>query len=521
MTQNITAFDAFCGAGGSSTGLVNAGIEVKYAVNHWSLAIETHNTNHPLTDHDIADLQVVHPARYPRTTILWASPSCTNHSLAQGRKRKNLGQLDLWGDDGIDPAEEKSRMTMQEIVVFAEYHQYEIVIVENVVDIRYWTHYDRWLNAMLNLGYDHRILYLNAQFFGVPQSRDRFYAVFWKRNNRRPDLEYRPLALCTKHGEIQAVQSWKKEFQWGRYGARRQYVYRCPQCGGEVTPYYRPAADVIDWSIESQTIGSREKPLKEKTVQRILAGLRKFGHFPHVADLGQTHAQHNGKVKSVDEPLATQTTRQQLALVEPFIASQHGDRDAVRTIDRELPCITTMNNEHSLVTPPYLIVLKNSHSPDGTYTLPPKSLDKPLSTIAATSSQEALITPPLLTSVNYFDDRCIPVDEPLPTQTTASKTGLVTPPIIMTYNGEPVYAPVDKPMPTVTTLDRNALITPDEVLPLCGFRMLRPGELQKGMSFPATYIILGGDRDKVRQIGNAVCPNVAQWIAERCVESLA
>lgn len=46
-------------------------------------------------------------------------------------------------------------------------------------------------------------------------------------------------------------------------------------------------------------------------------------------------------------------------------------------------------------------------------------------------------------------------------------------------------------------------------------------ELKKGMSFPDTYVILGNQRDKVKQVGNAVCPNVAQWIAERVVESLA
>jgi len=27
-------------------------------------------------------------------------------------------------------------------------------------------------------------------------------------------------------------------------------------------------------------------------------------------------------------------------------------------------------------------------------------------------------------------------------------------------------------------------------------------------------------RDQVKQIGNAVCPNVAEWIVGRCAESL-
>jgi site-specific DNA-cytosine methylase len=49
----ITVTDQFCGAGGSSQGvrrLANkhrGGLEVKLALNHWKLAIETHNTNFP------------------------------------------------------------------------------------------------------------------------------------------------------------------------------------------------------------------------------------------------------------------------------------------------------------------------------------------------------------------------------------------------------------------------------------------------------------------------------------------
>ena len=72
----ITASDYFCGAGGSSSGLVAAGVEVRHAANHWHRAIETHQTNHPQTEHSIDDLQVAHPSWYPRTTIAWFSPEC-------------------------------------------------------------------------------------------------------------------------------------------------------------------------------------------------------------------------------------------------------------------------------------------------------------------------------------------------------------------------------------------------------------------------------------------------------------
>ena len=48
-TSYISVTDQFCGAGGSSLGASAAGTEVVLAMNHWELAIETHNTNFPQT----------------------------------------------------------------------------------------------------------------------------------------------------------------------------------------------------------------------------------------------------------------------------------------------------------------------------------------------------------------------------------------------------------------------------------------------------------------------------------------
>lgn len=56
----ITVTDQFCGAGGSSLGaskaIANKGGEIKLALNHWKMAIETHNTNFPDTIHECTDI---------------------------------------------------------------------------------------------------------------------------------------------------------------------------------------------------------------------------------------------------------------------------------------------------------------------------------------------------------------------------------------------------------------------------------------------------------------------------------
>jgi hypothetical protein len=98
VRMTLTLTDLFCGAGGSSTGAIAVpGIEVRIASNHWDLAVETHNTNHPGADHLCADLSAVDPRRFPRTDILWASPECTNHSVARGKRREDA-QPDLFGE---------------------------------------------------------------------------------------------------------------------------------------------------------------------------------------------------------------------------------------------------------------------------------------------------------------------------------------------------------------------------------------------------------------------------------------
>ena len=73
----ITLTDMFCGAGGSSTGGIEVpGVEIRTAMNHWDLAIETHNTNHPNARHILADISQTDPRYVPGSDMLWASPEC-------------------------------------------------------------------------------------------------------------------------------------------------------------------------------------------------------------------------------------------------------------------------------------------------------------------------------------------------------------------------------------------------------------------------------------------------------------
>jgi DNA (cytosine-5)-methyltransferase 1 len=355
----LTVTDQFCGAGGSSQGadaaLRKVGITdgIKLALNHWDLAIETHSTNFPFTQHDCTDISASDPRRYFPTDILITTPECTNHSVAKGQKNVKK-QIDLFISGKLDPAAERSRATMWDVPRFAEYHKYNAIVVENVVDARNWVMFDSWLHAMHSLGYHHRCLYLNSMHFHpTPQSRDRMYVVFWRKGNKPPVLDYRPIANCQKCGKtINAVQVWKRSNKkFGKYDD--QYVYCCPSDGTIVTPYTTGSYTCIDWSDLGTQIGCRKKPLCNNTLNRIKQGLERFNTTPFVIKTENTSNTNN--VRSIFNPFQTQTTRQTNSLCIPstirnaFLASYYSSSVCLSHITAAMGTLTT-GDRHGLVS---------------------------------------------------------------------------------------------------------------------------------------------------------------------------
>lgn len=540
--SQITVTDLFCGAGGSSIGAEAAGARLVMAANHWRLAIDTHNSNFPNADHDCADISQVDPRRYPRTDILIASPECTTHSMARGRRPERT----LFDDSpaGIEELE-RSRVTMWDVVRFAEHHRYDICVVENVVEIRRWAPFEAWLQAMHALGYEHRAVYMNSMVaHPTPQSRDRIYVVFWRPENPAPDLRFDAAAWCGRHGDVEAVQSWKRpDRPYGKY--RTQYVYRCPECGGVAFPYAFPAASAIDWSLPTQLIGERDKPLAEATMRRIQAGLEKYGHSAVVAAAGNTYERHPGvRAWPTNEPLPTQATTAQHALVVDT-AYQDTNRSLVRSVQEPLTA-QTGHATKALVVPlrthgkaaptdrsvmPTIVAGNAGHAllvpPGGTWNDDARPVTEPMRARTSIESEGVLVPPGFIvkqyTPRGRDEQMAKPLTEPLGTVTAQDHHSLVAMPFLVPYNrtGQPL--PVSDPMGTVDTRDRRALVQPQADLVRveeCGFRMLKPHEIKAAMAFPRDYVILGNQGQQVRQCGNAVTPPVMDRILSRCIASL-
>lgn len=70
---------------------------------------------------------------------------------------------------------------------------------------------------------------------------------------------------------------------------------------------------------------------------------------------------------------------------------------------------------------------------------------------------------------------------------------------------------IDRPLRTVTTVDRFALVTPSELG--TRMRMLQVPELKRSMGFDEDYQMNSGTRrDRIRLLGNGVCPPVMKAV---------
>jgi DNA (cytosine-5)-methyltransferase 1 len=79
------------------------------------------------------------------------------------------------------------------------------------------------------------------------------------------------------------------------------------------------------------------------------------------------------------------------------------------------------------------------------------------------------------------------------------------------------YQTLDRPLRTLTTLDRFGLVQWDDRLPT--LRMLQVPELKRAMGLPdGAQLLHGSRRDRIRLLGNGVCPPVMQAVVEELVE---
>ncbi len=452
--RTIRAADLFCGAGGTSSGLLDAcadlGLKLNLlAINHWPIAIETHSANHPYAEHLCESLDTVDPRKVVpsgRLDLLVASPECTHHSNARGGR----------------PMSDQSRASAWHVARWAEALHVSNILIENVREFRDWGPldskgrpikkrkgelYGAFLNALRAMGYNVEDRILNAADYGDPTSRKRLFIIARKGNRR----------VC-----------WPEPL----YSAKGE------QTLFGTLPPYRTAREIIDWSSKGQSIYNRPRPLSPNTLRRIYAGLAKFsglpfilpdagiyrGNAPHSVDdplhtvtasRGAGHlvepfviGQQSGAApRSVDEPLPTVASAGAIALIEPFIVGAGGPSGAGRPQSVDQPLGTVMSEDHRALVQPFLVPYHREREGQGART---HSVDEPIPTVA--TSPFGLAEPFV---VAFHSERTgeaarvSAIDRPLPTLTTEPRFGLAEPYLVKLY-GTSDAAGINEPAPTIT-----------------------------------------------------------------------
>jgi DNA (cytosine-5)-methyltransferase 1 len=516
----------FCGAGGTSTGLIEACAELGYeceltAVNHWQIAVDTHSANHPKARHLCASLDSLNPRELyteGELDILWASPECTHHSIARGGK----------------PISDQSRATAWCVVRWAEALRPKIVLVENVKEFTTWGPigsngrplasrkgevFRSWVGNLEALGYRVEWRVLCAADYGDPTTRRRLF--------------------------IQAVRG------------RRRVVWPEPSHGptgeadllGTRTHWVSARRGVIDWSIEGKSIFKRKRPLADKTLRRIEIGLHKFGLRPFiipqqsydervrsVADPLQTITtesrgiglvepfvigqQSGAAPRSVSDPLPTVAAAGAISLVQPFLVHLRGNCDA-KSVEQPTPALTA-GGGHLGLCQPYLVQTNHGNGKDKNGDeRRVRDVSKPLPTVAGNRGEWSLCEP-FVIAIDHHGGNGEPVhsaDAPLSSVTTKQRHA-VCEPFLVNYYGSSNATSLADPLDAVTTRDRFGLVQP--VVEIDGarylldirFRMLRPHELAAAQGFPRGYKFTGNTSQVVKQIGNAVPKNLAKALVK-------
>ena len=538
--------DLFCGAGGTSTGVENARYadeqcaKVVACVNHDANAIASHAANHPDALHFTEDIRtlelsplVAHVERmkkiYPDAyVVLWASLECTNFSKAKGGQPRNAD----------------SRTLAEHLFRYIESIDPDYIQIENVEEFMSWGDmdekghpiskdkgrcYEKWKRNVKRYGYDFDWRILNAADYGAYTTRKRFFGIFAKRG--LPIVFPEPTHCKDgKNDMFGRLEKWK------------------------------PVKEVLDFSDEGESIFCRKKPLAEKTLERIYAGLIKFvagGKEAFIVKYNSMSRTGKYQAPSVDEPCPVVATQGRLALAKVnFLSKQFSGHPDSKNISVEGPSGTiTCKDHHAFVSAYYgnghnhsvelpaptvttkdRLALVNSVFIDNQYgTGKPTSINQPVGTVTTVPKFNMVSCKPWIMNT-AFSNIGSSIEQPSQTITANRKWHYLMNPQFASAGGSvnnpcfTLIARMDKMPPYLVEVEGGIgiQVTPDdspmtikikEFMALYGIidikmRMLRIAEPKKIMGFPEDYVLIGPQSDQKKFIGNAVEVNMARVLCE-------
>ena len=497
--REINTVDLFCGAGGATTGLELAlerlGLRHKgLAINHWRVAVDTMQANHPDVDTKQMSIEEAVPADLVpggRVDFLWASPSCTHHSRAKGGK----------------PRSNQLRAQPELILTWLDQLFVRRLCVENVPEFVEWGPltadgrpiqskkgdcFRAWIAAIEARNYivDWRVL--NCADYGDATTRKRFF--------------------------LQAVRRGCGRIVWPEPTHAENPE---PSLFGPPLKKWRGIRECLDLSDTGTSIFNRRTPLAKNTLRRVFVGLRKFCGLDFQMDFLGADGPDEPRLRSVDEPVATQPAGgNRTALVRSFLVELRNHKTAA-SVDTPISAIATSGAHHGLCSALVLDHFKNGEAkpagePLGAQTThdrysvvqafavdmshPGDTADegrvtdgaKPLKTATARNNTAAAF---IVTEQAHNAPRS--ADKPIRTQTAVRKDYVVLP-FVVGQNGSSAPHSVDDPCPTITTTSRGIRVLTPLVLGQQGGAECRP------VDKPSPTISTGGHVRLVKPVPVAV-----------------
>lgn len=473
--NKLLYIDLFCGAGGTSTGVERARLNGKKCakviacVNHDPNAIKSHAANHPHTKHFTEDIRTLdmkplqsiteqERAKNPTAkVVLWASLECTNFSKAKG------GQ----------PRDADSRTLAEHLFRYIEALNPDYIYIENVEEFMCWGDLDengkpisrdagrlymRWVQNVCKYGYDFSHRLLNAADYGARTSRTRFFGIFAKHG--LPTVFPEP-THCKGGREADMFHSALKPWE--------------------------PVRDVLELDNEGQSIFTRNKPLTERTLERIYAGLIKFVAGGKDAFIVKYNSfSKNGKyvAPGIDEPCPVVATQNRLGVAKvQFLSKQFSGEPESKNVSIDEPSGSiTCKDHHALVGASFLSEYYGGAEHN-------HSLDVPATTVT-TRGRHALVNASFLADYNYADT-ARPIDAPAPTILTHDKLALVTSRFMDMQYGKSKPASLDEPAQAVTAVPKMKLVSVEQRQFL-----MNPSYRSKGGSIDAPSFTIVARMDK-------------------------
>ncbi|MDH5021819.1 DNA cytosine methyltransferase [Halobacterium rubrum] len=185
----LTAIDLFCGAGGMSQGLEDAGFDILWGIDHEKNTKPTFEANHGC-EMTVGDITETEPPdlglESGELDLVAGGPPCPTFSLVGRSKINSL--------DGRSNTSDERHLLYEDFLRFVDHYQPKAFLMENVEGMLSAENDDGEpvveiiKDQMRDIGYNVRVQVLDSADYGVPQHRNRLFFIGNRLDKQNPDM---------------------------------------------------------------------------------------------------------------------------------------------------------------------------------------------------------------------------------------------------------------------------------------------------------------------------------------------